>query len=298
MSFSLEQLMKSGNYNKICDTFFSLARNKETQYKLQKILYNGKIDNYSLKSQFQCRNNPMIEISRRISLSSVLLTNPETFNFLVENNINIFHGTNANALPNILKYGINSYATLEEKGIPILTGERSTQLYQKRNFISFTDVLDIAEGYSTLSTNKNSQLSFSIVIGINETNLARREIISIHSDISEIGVMNHFPLKYISCICVPEDKISFVKQIINNNQIAVLGLRDLSKKAYYIDDCGAIKIKPEVYKKEADNNPKFTTHEIQEMASKRLLSEIRKFIYKVQNYFIQKEEKDNEKSFR
>jgi len=52
------------------------------------------------------KNNPHLERKKRVAFAYLLATNPETFEMIDKNNINLFHGTNANALPNILKYGL------------------------------------------------------------------------------------------------------------------------------------------------------------------------------------------------
>lgn len=54
-------------------------------------------------------------------MAYVLATYPETFEVLSENNIDLFHGTNINALPDILKYGMNSLQELSNKGITVST---------------------------------------------------------------------------------------------------------------------------------------------------------------------------------
>ena len=300
MNFPLDRLMKYGNYDKTCETFFSLAEDKKTLDKLKAILYDGELDNYSAKSGFHCRDNPKIEIRRRIALASVLLTNPETFDFFIKNDICIFHGTNANALPGILKYGINSHAVLEEKGVPVLTGEASTRMYRKRNFISFTDVLDIAEDYSTLlSPDGEQKLSFSVVIGVSQEEMNNSMIIPIDSDVSEIGVDKHFPLESISCICVPEEKVNFVKKIVNDRRITVLGIRDLSKKLYYYDDDWNITtVSTENYKIKDSDGLKFKMSDVYKVVKEKSFFKMKDFIGKVKKYFGTSEEIENGKSFR
>lgn len=297
MNFSIEQIMESNNYKEVCEYFFSIAKDEVTLEKLKEILYYGKSDNYNLKSKFHCRDNPQIERSRRIAMASVFIRNPETFNFFEQNNINIFHGTNANALPDILKYGVNSHESLIKEDIPVLTGEEWSRINTTRKFISFTDVLDIAENYS--STNGDESLSFGIIIGVTENELSKTKVIPVKSDISEIGVMNHFPLESISCICVPNDKVEFVKKMMINYQIPVLGMSDINEKAYYIDDfVGTIHISRELYEYKHENSQKFSSDEIKEMTMSRSLSKIKALIEKMKSILRKGVEAENGRSFR
>jgi len=78
---------------------------KKSKKKWNGILYEGGYDNFSASSGIM-KNNPHLERKKRVAFAYLLATNPETFEMIDKNNINLFHGTNANALPNILKYGL------------------------------------------------------------------------------------------------------------------------------------------------------------------------------------------------
>lgn len=299
MNYSIEELMEYRNYKKVCEIFFSLAKDDVILKKLKEILYYGKRKDYSFKSKFECRQNPLIEISRRIGMASICIRNPETFTFFEQNNINIFHGTNANALPNILKYGLNSHETLIKEGIPVLTGEKSTRSHINRQFISFTDVLDTAEEYSRLSSQNGAEdLSFSVILGVSEKQMSKAKITAVHSEFSEIGVMQHFPIESIGCICVPVDKIEFVKKMMINYQIPVLGISDLNKKAYYIEEWQDFLIFPELYESKSENSWKFSFVDIKEMTMSRSLFKMKEFLEKMKNGYKKEKKNENERNHR
>jgi hypothetical protein len=92
----------------------------------------------------------MVEGQRRLSMAYLFVKNPSTFNTLAENKVNLFHGTNSTALPTILEYGLGSIDSSEKRGLDVQTGEQWSRINGKRSFVSLTDVLGIAEGYSTL----------------------------------------------------------------------------------------------------------------------------------------------------
>ena len=299
MDFSIEQIMESNNYNEVCKTFLSFAKDEVTLEKLKEILYYGKSNNYHFKSKFHCRDNPQIERLRRIDMASVFIRNPETFTFFEQNNINIFHGTNANSLPGILKYGMYSYESLIKEGIPVLTGEEWSRGRINRQFISFTDVLDVAEDYSFFSSkNGDENISFNVIIGVAENEMNKAKVTKIHSDVSEIGVMQHLPLKSISCICVPEDKVEFVKKMMINCQIPVLGMRDLNRKAYYIGEWEDVQILRELYESKHENSQKFSFNETKEFFKSRSFSKMEAFIEKLKTIFKKGVEDEHGRSFR
>lgn len=263
--------IEDNDYKKISDMFFALVKDDQTKEKLESILYEGGYKDFGLSTHITNKDNPLIEMQRRISMANLLVQNPKTFDKLVEKNVNIFHGTNGNALPSILKHGINSYDESVDKGIDVVTGEKSTRP-KGRNFISFTDVLDVAEGYSTLRSSKDDEnLSFEVVIGTTKEEIQKTRRVTINSDISEIGVMNNLPKESIKVLCVPPSKVKYVKKITNNNEIEVLGVEGIKDKFYYVDDMGTIYIDENKYEQIKNNTPK------QEKTFK--LSELKDLVY-------------------
>lgn len=203
----------------------------------ESILFDGHYNGYDVSSNLDVRNNPRIEFQRRISMLYLLITNPKTFDYFVKNKINVFHGTNGNALASITKNGVLSKKTALEKNIDVNTGEAVIlDMVEPRDFISFTDVLDIAENYSGLTPKGGeNDMSFEVIVGTSEENINQVRTKKIHSAVSEIGVVDKFPLDKIKVICVPSSKIEFVKKIIGNNSIDVLPIDGLQDKIYYMD---------------------------------------------------------------
>lgn len=233
--FYLDQLLEYEQYADICEQLFKLVNNIDSLLMLKGILYDGAIGNYSIRSNINCKDSPDIEITRRVSMAYLFINNSETFKALVDNNINVFHGTNGNALPNIISYGMNSVSEAKRREIDVTTGENWSRISGERDFISFTDVLEIAEYYSfTTAINSNPELDFNVIIGTSTDKLSN--IQRIGSDISEFGVGKHIDLEQIKCICVPNDKVEYVKKLLNNDKILVLGLSNLEDKFYYLDD--------------------------------------------------------------
>lgn len=251
-NYSLEQLMKNGNYSKICDMFFSLGKDSDTLKQLKSILYDGCYNDYELVSGMSNKNNPNIEMQRRIGLAYLLITNKNTLDILASKNINLFHGTNANALPSILEYGMLCTDDSINKGINVTTGETSTRL-QGRSFISFTDVLDVAAGYSTIKpTEDNNLFSFGVIIGISKQTATKSSPIKIHSEIPEVGINKNIPPEDIDIIMVPSDKVKTVQKMTNQN-ISVLAIDNIEDKFYYIDEFGYIDIYLEKYEQLKQN---------------------------------------------
>ena len=120
-SYSLEQIMEYPDYKKICQMFLSLARDKEMKEKLESVLYEGGYQDFSISSRLCNKDNPSIEMCRRISMAYFIIRNPETFDVMAKNKVCLFHGTNGNALPNILKYGLNSAVESTNNNIPVNT---------------------------------------------------------------------------------------------------------------------------------------------------------------------------------
>lgn len=235
--YTLQQIMESCyEYEQICNIFLSITFDSDTRSKLEDILYRGGYNGFSVSSRISSKDNPFIEAQRRISMAYLLVKNPETFDFLSQNKINLFHGTNANALPGILKFGLNSINESKRRNIDITTGEKWSRIGGERGFVSFTDVLDIALGYSTLKPSiENELLSFEVLICTTTNDVLEVGTCIVSSDVSEVGVMDRLPLENIKAICVPSNKVPFVKKIIDNNEIKVLAVDDIENKFYYVD---------------------------------------------------------------
>lgn len=268
----------------ILASFYENAKDKETIKELDKLIKKGKMGNTFLKSNYGGRNNPSIEAARRLSMAYVLISDRATYDYWRANNINIFHGTNANALIGISKYGLNSVDTIKSHNEKVLSGERWSQNEGKRDFISLTDVLEVAWYYMTKDMTKDES-AFPVLIGTSEETLRANGASStfVHSDLPEIAIKNDIPLETIKCICVPIDKVEYTKILFRNMNIQVLGLANIKNK-YFWCDCMNLEtyFYPEEYekyklnqRKEVESN-KITPEDLKNNSLKRNISSIKK----------------------
>lgn len=236
--FTSEQIQELPKFDKICEHFYNLATDDSTREILRCIFYDGGYKGLGFSSQIGNKDNPVLELNRRICMAYLLIRNPETFHLMVENKINIFHGTNVNALFNILKYGLNSQVESEKKGVDVVTGEEWSRMFGKRNFVSLTDILDIAEGYASISPKGVNSISFPVVICTSTEAVKENGYCIVHSDVPEIGVRDHLPLDKIKMIMVPSERIEFVKKLLGDSPIIVASMDGLDEKFYHIGSGG------------------------------------------------------------
>lgn len=213
----------------------------------------------------------------------MLATNPETFETIAKSGINLFHGVSANALINILNYGINSVDESLKKGIEVSTGEEWSRANGKRSLISLTDDLNTALEY-TYSKDKEKETAFGMVIGMSSKDIEQLETYKISSDLPEIGVKDNIPLEYIKFIGVPEDKVEFVRKMVGNEPITVMPI-NIEGRFYWIDDIGLIEFYEEEAKKviEEKTEPEknFTGEEVKKLAKGRIKSKILRIYRKI-----------------
>ena len=160
MDYAYEDVKKWFN-NDVITSFYDFAQDDNMKNELNKILKEGKIGNNGLGARFLCKDNPRIEAQRRTSMAYLLVNDRDTYEYLKENHINIFHGTNANALVGIAKYGLQSVDKIIESKREVRSGEAWSRIKGKRSFISVTDVFDIAWNYMQIDPK-----SFSAIIEI------------------------------------------------------------------------------------------------------------------------------------
>lgn len=283
MRFSFERLCEDiKGYENLCNTIMSLASSGEVKVILNDILRNGSYQDFTLNTNNMNRDNADIEARRRLSTAYLLLKNPDSFYKLVENKINLFHGTNANALSSIIKYGLNSHEQSINDGIDVSTGEKTIYNSDNRKFVSLTDDLETAQEYSSIKPTANNELlSFPIVIGTSIDNLKNLSVKSVDSTVPEIGVMQKLPTENINSIFVPSEKVNFVQKIVNHEHILVLPMDDFDDKFYYIEDSIVIinEEKLNNFKDNINKNTKvFYKEELKVMAYSRCLSKIKEKI--------------------
>lgn len=234
--YKLEQLQKVSGFDEISKTLLKLAPDAQTKAKMESILYNGGYENFKLSSDLMNKDNAMLDGWRRISMASLLLTNPETFDYFVKNGINLFHGTRGIALPSILANGLYSLYDLQQQNIEVKTGEAWSMIKNNsRDFISFTDILDLANAYSVSSNNSDSNLDFRVLVCTTSEIAKNLPTSKIGSDTPEIGINNKLAKENIKAICVPSDKVELVRSMLTDSSIEILPL-DFVDRFYFADN--------------------------------------------------------------
>ncbi len=174
-----------------------------------------------------------------------------------------------------------------KNGIEVLTGEDCTRFQGKRDFISLTDDIDTAMDYAEMKpSEKVGKGSFPVMLGISLEDAKKLETINIHSDRREIGVLGNIPPEYISFISVPENKVEFVRKLVNNDKIKVCPFEP-EKRFYQKTPFGDIDFDDKKAKKvlhEQNSKGKiFSIDEIKALTLGRVKSKIQESIRKMQN---------------
>lgn len=267
-------------YILIAKKILELAHTDESKKKLKELLYEGGFEKFSVNLGNQDyipkhKDSPMIEAERRLNYAYFFAQNPEAMNVIVENNILLYHGTQINALPNILKYGMNSVDELTQKGIDISTGEEWSRIAGKRNFISFTNSVDVAIKYAgNTGLNKNSEKTeFGITLGIAPEALEELMAVSVHSDIPEIGIINHVPLEYIQLLTVPKEKVDFIRKLVGDMHIKVVGA-DMDDPFYLMDMREKVEYLMNSKKAEYNKPREYTREDMRNVTKSTKLSKI------------------------
>ena len=209
-------------YKRCVENLINRAPNEETKNKLTKILLEGGYDKFTVNSNITTPNNETYEKERRLIYASLLLTDPQTFEKIKKRNLTLFHGTNSNALKDILNNGMQSEYEIIKRGKEVLTGELSHP--KPRKFISFTDNLEIALSYASISPSAKAKgnSSFGLLVAISTEDILNNDNIlrtHIYSDIPEIGIINHLPQEYIKMIAVPQCKIKEVNKLVKKYKL-------------------------------------------------------------------------------
>lgn len=226
------------------------------------------------------KNNPTIEAKKRLDMAYLLLKNPQMIEVIQKNSAYFFHGTNANALPSILKYGINSVDTSKENNIAVTTGEEWSRINGKRSFVSLTDCLYVALSYAKSGPNDkstNSLLNFGVLIGTSFTDMKGLRFCGVHSDMSEIGVVGNLPLDHIKFLAVPDDKIDFVRKIVGEKEIEVvpMNIRDKFFMSDFRECLNMLEQDNENIEMPKPSYPTFTKKDVKPLVNERKKSKIK-----------------------
>ena len=278
-SYSLK-LITSPEYQKLSEMLFSLAVNDDVKEKMKMVLYEGKLTPEDSGKKLSIKSTSFLEAQNRVGYAYLLATHPETFDLLVNNNVNLFHGTGSIALPHILKYGLQSTDKQVAHGSYPEGGEAWSRQAGTRDFISFTDSLDIAIDYAEMNVqNLNDRRDiFGAFIGIRSGDIPYSKKFQADSSLPEIGVKDEVPTEKIQVIRVPEGKVRFTKKLVQNSNIQVSPFNmddrffwfDHYGDTIYIDDEKFIKIQQE---KSRPKNP-FSAHSLNKLAASRSLSNL------------------------
>lgn len=278
MDFAYEDVKKWFN-DDVITSFYDFAQDDNMKTELDKILKEGKMGNNGLSTRrlyFLYMDNPIIEAQRRISMAYLLVNDRDTYEYLKENHINIFHGTNANALVGIAKYGLQSVDKIIESKREVRSGETWSRIKGKRSFISVTDVLDIAWRYMQID-----HKSFSAIICTSDEKMVEDniKICPVVSDFPEIGIRDELPLETIKCVLVPKDKVDYVKVLFSDTDIQVLGLSNIDTRYFrFFMGCQFNAEEYEKYKanrlEKKEEISKITEEDLKENASLRTRSKM------------------------
>lgn len=251
------------------------------------ILYEGGFDDFSVNGNFHMekevlyKNNPVTESRKRLDMAYLLLKNPQMISVIQKSSGYFFNGTNANALPNILKYGINSVNTSIENNIEVTTGEEWSRIQGKRSFVSLTDCLDVALSYANMKPNNNnsinSLLNFGVVIGTSLEDMSGLHFSNVHSDVSEIGVNENLPLDHIKFLAVADDKVEFVKKMIGEKDIEVVPM-DIKDPFFIKPYIEMLHILEQYNENVASQNPPYPTYskvDVKPLVNERKTSKIK-----------------------
>lgn len=208
-----DRILDNSEYQDLFERYMELASNEGEKNDLADILEGRYQD--GLMDKIQIRSNPDIEISRRMGLANLYVYNKDIFDYVVEKNLNMFHGTTSGALEGILRDGLRTSTDL---GDEVKTGE-AAGIHVNKPFISFTNDLLLAEGYASFGY-KNGE--FPIVIGTSYDKTREYSRISnIHSDFPEVGVREGLPLEAISFVGVPSEYVEELR-VMSNGSINIL----------------------------------------------------------------------------
>ena len=250
-------LLANKEYVEVYNKFLSLLENDDDKKILHEIMFNEKYNGKIVGTGLWQRDNYGISIQRAVSYAYMLLCSRETLDYVVENDITLFHGTTSNALPSIIKNGLKSVDLLMESNINVVSGEKWSRINGHRSFISLTDVPDVAYGYSNIS-NKNKHV-FPVVIATTDMVAENHGVITADFSLPEIGVRRTIPSEEIKAILVPSSRVQYVQTI--SNGIKVLPL-ELSKKFYYTWDGYSLGINEERFKKFKKKDKSFSMRDV------------------------------------
>ena len=234
-----------------------------------------------MEREISYKYNPTIESEKRLNMAYLLLKNPQMIEVIQKSSGYFLHGTNANALPSILRYGINSVDTSIENNIAVTTGEAWSRVDGKRDFVSLTDCLNVALSYTNMNhydnNSTNSLLNFGVVIGASFKDMDGLSFSSIYSDMSEIGVSGNLPVDHIKFLAVPVDKVEFVKKMVGQKDIKVVSMdmRDVFFSSNFIEKLNLLEQSKENIEPPKPHYPTYFKDDVKPLVNERKTTKIK-----------------------
>ncbi len=301
--YEFEQFLKLNGYTETMEKLLSKAPSEEIRKKVFEILHNGGCDGFSVNTNMMNRSGIADEANNRLNYASLLINSPSTFDFISQNNISLFHGTNSNALEEILRYGLCSEEEIIESRRKIVTGESSRTA--PRKFVSLTDDIDSAIDYASILPRQEAKdnSSFGIIIGVSATDVRESseiQRVSIDSRVPELGVYRHLDTKYIRTLIVPTIKIDEVNQLLkkyNQTHIKVIPSEEIIQSSIDVEEN---KYKISKMKRDKDclliegkkeSKKEFKESDVKKLAESRLIRGIKRIYTKFKECLKQRERK-------
>lgn len=218
------------DYSKAYDMLMNSSIDSNTKNVLHEILCEGSYNGFNFSSNHSNTDNIEVEQTRRLSMAMLYLKNPGTFDYIVKNKINLFHGTNFAALPSIIENGMQSLYDANNNGVDITTGEKWSRIDGKpRSFISFTDVLSEAGLYSSLGGD-----GLGIMIGTSFDDV-KSNYTTVHSETPEVGIKS-LSTDQIKAVFTSSENVETVKQMLKDTNIDVLAIDSMDNSFARYED--------------------------------------------------------------
>lgn len=251
--YDLDDLfIKHPGYKRLYECFIELAETDIQKDAIEQIMKNGEYNGFKLNSMLSNEKySKNAEIERRIAFAEMILHDENLFFYLVNNGLNVFHGTKIDALQTILSEGLFSSSELSKREIQLRTGEEQAMNtifggnIEKRNFISLTDDFDTAVSYAGFPYEEQTEYAkkyygkeltsdgdIPIIICLNGNDIEQQHgesLVTVKSTCNEIGVNSSINPSDIKCIITSYDKIEYVKSLVSKYGIDVLGYNHNNK---------------------------------------------------------------------
>lgn len=226
---------KNIKYKRLTECFIELAENEIQKDAIKQIMETGEYNGFKLNSMLSTKkDDEKVERRKRIDCAEMILHYENLFFYLVNNGINVFHGTKIGALETILNKGLMSSTQLNENEIQLNSGEENMKKNifglqdEKRTFVSLTDDLSVATQYSNMGGNQNqiSEQNIPIIICFNGNEIKEKyfkSFVYVSSDFAEIPITSSINPSDIKCVITSYDKIEYVKSVVSQYGVDVLG---------------------------------------------------------------------------